>query len=202
LRVQEAPTQAACLAGRTLAPQLAEWAALLAVVGVAVALRLPGLADPTDLSDEGIRGVQLRLLAAGYRPVAEIYASQGPLSLWLFWPMTALFGPDIVVGRLTAVVSSLVTLAGVVWIARALAGPLSGIAAGLVLAASPGFLENSRLAFVEAPSIAPVPAIRWTGLAVRLVSAAGRGDARQADGGGGCVAGPCAFACSVRRVAA
>ena len=132
-----------------------EIACLVGVVWLAVAVRLYGIADPTDISDEGIRGVQLRLLAAGYLPVSEIYASQGPLSLWLFYPAVALFGPDIVVARLTVVTLSLMTVAGAVWIARQAAGAIAGIATGAVLAISPVFLENSRLAFVEVPSIAP-----------------------------------------------
>src|SRR4051812_18145843 len=134
---------------------IVEASLLLAVIWLAVIVRLYGLADPTDVSDEGIRGVQLLLLAAGFRPVSEIYASQGPLSLWLFYPAVAIFGPDIVVARLTVVVSSLVVLAGAVWIARRTAGPIAGIVAGAVLAVSPVFLDNSRLAFVEVPSIAP-----------------------------------------------
>lgn len=134
---------------------LAEALALAAILALAIWLRLTGLADPTDLSDEGIRGIQLRLLAAGYRPVSEIYASQGPLSLWLFYPAVALFGPDIVIGRLTVVVNSLVVLLGAAWIARAWAGPVAAGGTALILAASPIFLDNSRLAFVEVPSIAP-----------------------------------------------
>jgi hypothetical protein len=132
-----------------------EVALAVAIVCLAVWLRLLGLGDPTDLSDEGIRGIQLRLLAAGYRPVSEIYASQGPLSLWLFYPAVALFGPEILVGRMTVVVASLATLFGTAWIARMAAGPVAGLTAGLVLALSPVFLDNSRLAFVEVPSIAP-----------------------------------------------
>lgn len=133
----------------------AEALVLLGLLWLAVTVRLTGLGDHTDVSDEGIRGVQLRLLAAGYRPVSEIYASQGPLSLWLFAPAVALFGPEIVVARLTVVASSLVVLAASVWLARAAAGPIAGLAAGAVLAVSPVFLDNSRLAFVEVPSIAP-----------------------------------------------
>lgn len=134
---------------------VAEVVALVGLVWLAVTIRLTGLGDHTDLSDEGIRGVQLRLLAAGFRPVSEIYASQGPLSLWLFYPAVALFGPEIVVARLTVVTFSLVVLAAAVWIARQAAGPIAGVAAGAVLAVSPVFLDNSRLAFVEVPSIAP-----------------------------------------------
>ena len=128
---------------------------LIGLLWLALTVRLTGLADHTDLSDEGIRGVQMRLLAAGFKPVTEIYASQGPLSLWLFYPSVALFGPEIVVARLTVVASSLVVLAASVWLARLAAGPIAGLAAGAVLAVSPVFLDNSRLAFVEVPSIAP-----------------------------------------------
>ena len=39
----------------------------------------------------------------------------------------ALFGPDILVGRLTVVVNSLVVLLGAAWIARAWAGPVEDV---------------------------------------------------------------------------
>jgi 4-amino-4-deoxy-L-arabinose transferase-like glycosyltransferase len=132
-----------------------EAAAIALILGVALWLRLAGISHPTDISDEGIRGVQLRLLQAGFRPVSDIYASQGPLSLWLFWPGVALVGPDIVVARMTVAVNSLIVLLGTAWLARARGGPFAGIVAAAVLAVSPVFLDNSRLAFVEVPSIAP-----------------------------------------------
>ena len=136
-------------------PLAAEAAVVVLVVGLAAVVRLIGLADHTNVSDEGIRGVQLRLLAAGYLPVSEIYAAQGPLSLWLFYPSVALFGPDILVGRLTVVVASLVVLVASAWIARRLGGPIAGLATGLILGFSPVAIASSRLAFVELPSIAP-----------------------------------------------
>jgi hypothetical protein len=128
--------------------------AVLVIIGLALALRVSHLSDPTDISDEGIRGMQLRLMMAGFRPVTEIYASQGPLSLWIFYPLAALLGPDIVVGRLTVVLSSLVAIVGVMLLANRFAGRVGTLAAALTLAASPVFLENSRLAFVEVPSSA------------------------------------------------
>lgn len=133
----------------------AEAAGLTVILVAALALRLVGLGDPTDVSDEGIRGIQLRLLAAGFTPVSEIYASQGPLALWLFYPLVALLGPDIVVGRLTAVLASLLAVVGGYLVARQAAGRTAGLLAALVAALSPVFLEASRLAFVEIPSIAP-----------------------------------------------
>src|SRR5262249_39281948 len=104
---EHAPTEAYLVTRRRLGAWPAGIALTLALVGafgLAAWLRLAGLGAITDISDEGIRGLQLRLMAAGFLPVSEIYASQGPLSLWVFYPLTALFGPDIVVGRLTVVV--------------------------------------------------------------------------------------------------
>jgi hypothetical protein len=126
--------------------------AITLIVVVAVGARLIGLSDQTGISDEGIRGIQLRLMAAGFQPVSEIYASQGPLSLWVFYPLTALFGPDILVARVTVVLSSLIALGGVFVLGHELDGWPAALAAALILALSPLFLENSRLAFVEVPS--------------------------------------------------
>ena len=131
---------------------------LLGLVGLtvlALAPRLVGLDQDTDASDEGIRGLQLRLMAAGFKPVSEIYASQGPLSLPVFYPWYVLFGGDIVAARLAVVVYAVCAVGAVYWLDRRLDGPIAGLAAAAMLAASPVFLENSRLAFVEVPSLAP-----------------------------------------------
>ena len=129
--------------------------ALVGVLALAVALRLLGLTNDTDVSDEGIRGLQLRLMAAGYRPVAEIYASQGPLSLYLVYPLYQLFDGGIVAARLAVVVYSLVGILGLYWLGRRLSGPIAGATAVALLAVSPIYLERSRLALVEVPSLAP-----------------------------------------------
>ncbi len=125
------------------------------VLALALWLRLVGITKDTDISDEGIRGLQLRLMAAGFRPVTEIYASQGPLSLAVFYPLYALFGGDIVAARLAVVVYSLAGIAGVYWLGRELDSARVGLAAAAILAVSPIYLENSRLAFVEVPSLVP-----------------------------------------------
>ena len=132
-----------------------EGLALGAVLAITLGLRLVGIDNDTDVSDEGIRGLQLRLMEAGFRPVREIYASQGPLSLALFYPLYRLFGGDIVAARLAVVAYSLGGLLGVYWLARRLAGPPAGVAAAAILAVSPVYLQSSRLALVEIPSMAP-----------------------------------------------
>ena len=134
---------------------LAEALALAALVALAVVPRLVGIADDTDLADEGIRGLQLRMMAAGFRPVSEVYASQGPLSLAVFYPLYLLFGGDIVAARLAVALYSVVALLAAACLGRAIGGPVTGLAAGGLLALSPVYLENSRLAFVEVPSLVP-----------------------------------------------
>jgi len=122
---------------------------------VALWLRLEGIGNDTDISDEGIRGIQLQLMAAGFMPVSEIYASQGPLSLSLVYPFYMLFGADLTAARLASVVYGMFCLIAAHGVGRAAAGPVAGLGATLLLGLSPSFLENSRLAYVEVPSLAP-----------------------------------------------
>ena len=160
----------------------AEVLALVGILWLAVAVRLTGLADHTDLSDEGIRGFNCGSWRA-FKPVSEIYASQGPLSLWLFALAVAMFGPEIVVARLTVAAYSLVTLAGSVWIARqAVAACRARGQRGA--GRQPAFLDNSRLAFVEVPSIAPTVLALVTLLLFRRSERRLAGGVGRADGGG------------------
>ncbi|MDP8924885.1 MAG: glycosyltransferase family 39 protein, partial [Chloroflexota bacterium] len=160
-------------------PLVAELAILGLILGGALALRLVGIGNDTDLSDEGIRGIQLRLLAAGFRPVSEIYASQGPLSLVMFAPFYLLLGADLTAARLASALYGMVCLVAAFGLARALAGPPAALAATLLLGVSPVFLEGSRRAYVEVPSLAPAMVgllliFRWrgTGRPAWLVSSA------------------------------
>jgi hypothetical protein len=141
--------------GALLRLSVGELLCLLVVLGLSVALRLVGLGTDTDVSDEGIRGVQLRLMATGFWPVREIYASQGPLSLFATYPLYVLFGADIVAARLAVATYSIAGVLVAYWIGRRLAGSLAGLAAALLIAVSPVYLENSRLALVEVPSLIP-----------------------------------------------
>ena len=63
---------------------LAEVVGVLALLGAALAMRLVNLNATIGKFDEGIRGEQLLLMAAGFRPFRDIFASQGPLSLDVF----------------------------------------------------------------------------------------------------------------------
>ena len=142
--------------------------AFFALMAVALVLRLTAISNHTDVSDEGIRGLQLRLMAAGFRPVSEIYASQGPLSLTALYPLYVAFGGDIVAARLAVVVYSLVGLLAVYWLGRLVGGRVGGWAAAGLLLLSPTYLVNSRLALVEVPALVPATLALGAGLAYGL----------------------------------
>lgn len=133
----------------------ADLAAPLAIVAVALPMRLANIGSYSGKGDEGIRAEQLLLMAAGFRPVKEVFASQGPLSLDVFYPFYLLLGETLAGARLAVVVASLLTILAVYWTARLAGGRLGGWLAAAFLIASPTFLKNSRLAYVEIPAILP-----------------------------------------------
>src|SRR5918998_6863880 len=93
---------------------------------VAAYMRLVRLGNTSGDLDEGIRGIQLLLMSAGYRPVQEIYSSQGPLLLDMLYPLYVLFGETLGAARLAVGFYSLLGILGVYWAARVLGGPLRG----------------------------------------------------------------------------
>src|SRR4051794_15039760 len=145
--------------GQTTVPGLArrtlEVVILLAALGLAAWLRIPNLDAYTGSFDEGIRSEQLLLMSAGYRPFRDIFASQGPLLLDLLYPFFVAFGQTLAAARMGVVICSIVALIGAWWTARLAAGPVGGLAAVIILGVSRVFLEGSRLALAEVPTIAP-----------------------------------------------
>src|SRR5919199_870247 len=115
------------------------------VLLLALGLRLVNLGAYSGLFDEGIRAEQLFLMSRGFRPFKQIFAAQGPLLLDALYPLYALcgalVGSPLVAVRLAPVVYSIVGLIGVCWLGRQLGGRLGGLAATLVLALSPLYLE-------------------------------------------------------------
>ena len=131
---------------------------LVVLLLVAVPSRVLNLDAFAGKFDEGIRGAQLMLMAAGYRPFRDIFASQGPLSLDVFFPTYLLFGQTLGAARLAP---ALFSVAGVLlgaWVAVSCAGRLAGAVTGTLLLISPIFLKNSRLALVEVPALVPAMA--------------------------------------------
>lgn len=135
--------------------RLLEVVGIVLALGVAVWPRVYNLDAYTGSFDEGIRSQQLLLMAAGYRPFTDIFASQGPLLLDLLYPFYLVFGQTLVAARSGVVACSLAAIVAAWWIGRQSAGVVGGVAAVVILAVSPSFLEGSRLALAEVPTIAP-----------------------------------------------
>jgi hypothetical protein len=137
---------------------LARWSSMLAtllIVAVALPMRLANIGSYSGKGDEGIRAEQLLLMAAGFRPVKEVFASQGPLSLDVFYPFYLALGQTLAGARLAVVVASLLAILATFWAGSLAGGRLGGWLAAALLIASPTFLKNSRLALVEIPAILP-----------------------------------------------
>jgi predicted membrane-bound mannosyltransferase len=84
---------------------------VLALLTAALGARLPNLAlvDGTSFkADEGIHGEALLLMRAGYRPLDEIFESQGPLYLQVHYPLFELFGGTFWAARFSVALCSLV----------------------------------------------------------------------------------------------
>jgi hypothetical protein len=144
---------------------LVELLALLMVLGLAVQPRIANVEHYTGSFDEGVRAEQLLLMEHGYRPFRDIFASQGPLLLDLMYPLYLLFGATLGAARLAVSLLSVLGLLGAWWTVRPLGRP-GGVAAAALLALSPSYLDNSRLALAEIPSLAPCLwaagcAVRW-----------------------------------------
>ncbi|MCC7103931.1 MAG: hypothetical protein IT307_02195, partial [Chloroflexi bacterium] len=130
------------------------------VVLLAAAFRFQNLDTAAAKSDEGIRLQQLFLMTRGFRPVRDIFASQGPLSLDATYGLFVLFGGGLAGARLAVVTYALIGVGAVYLVGRcmwsaATQGRVAGIVAGLVVALSPTYLENSRTALVEVPALVP-----------------------------------------------
>jgi hypothetical protein len=136
-------------------PAVGEVLLFTGLLGLAAAMRLVHIGDASGDLDEGIRGIQLLLMADGYRPFHELYSSQGPLLLDLLFPLYRAFGETMTATRLAVATYSLVAIAGAYWIGRELAGRVGGALCALLLILSPTYLENSRFALAETVALGP-----------------------------------------------
>jgi predicted membrane-bound mannosyltransferase len=138
-----------------MAPPALELLVLLGIFLLAVATRAINLDEYSGDLDEGIRGMQLLLMRAGYRPFQDISASQGPLLLDLLYPLYNLYGGSLAAARMAVGTYSLLAILGAYWIGRQVAGQLGAAAAAILLALSPTFLRGSRHALAEAVALGP-----------------------------------------------
>src|SRR6266542_4397059 len=105
----------------------------------AVNVRVPATTWPAETLVVGV----ILLVSAGYRPVQEIYSSQGPLLLDLLYPLYHLFGETLGAARLAVGFYSLIGILGAYCAGRVVGGPLGGAMAAVLLALSPTYLRNS-----------------------------------------------------------
>src|SRR5574341_2589134 len=91
---------------------IAEALGLSAALALGLWLRLENIGVYTGSFDEGIRSEQMLLMAAGFRPFREIFASQGPLLLDLLFPFYLAFGQTLEAIRIGVVVTSVVAMLG------------------------------------------------------------------------------------------
>ena len=151
---------------------LVELSLVTLLLAVSLAVRLHDLEGPRssapDLFDEGLETQQLLLMANGFQPYRDIYNSLGTLKLHLLYPFFALFGGTLGAARLGVGLLSMLGLVGAWWSGRVAAGPAGGLAVLFLLSVSPAYLEHSRLAIAEVPSLVPCLwaigcALRWYG---------------------------------------
>ncbi len=143
---------------RTVAIEIAFFTSLFVVAVLMRGINLTGYSG--DL-DEGIRGIQLLLMRAGFRPFDDIYASQGPLLLDLLYPLYVAFGGSLAAVRLAVAAYSLIGIVGTYLVSRALAGPVGAAAATTLLVLSPTYLRNSRQALAETVALGPAVLAVW-----------------------------------------
>ncbi len=122
------------------------WGFVLALVIIAIAMRLYNLGKPFDYDgyDEGVYWQSLRAMSAGYTLYGQIFYSQPPLFLLFTYPFYVLFGSSIWAARLGIALISLLGLPGAYLIGKALSGRVGAIAAMTLLIADPLYLAQSQ----------------------------------------------------------
>ncbi len=127
-----------------------------AVVVVAIAMRVYGLNGRFDYDgyDEGVYWQTLRAMSAGYGLYRAIFCSQPPVFPLSIYPFYLLFGSTISAARLGVAVLSLLGLAGAYLLGKVLAGRVGGVAALVIVVATPSYLQASQTLQAEGPATA------------------------------------------------
>jgi 4-amino-4-deoxy-L-arabinose transferase-like glycosyltransferase len=125
-----------------------------AVLGLALAVRLPLLAGGEIDFDEGVYWQSLRSLAEGHPLFAAVYSSQPPAFLLLLLPPHLALGGPIVADRAGVLALCLLGLAAAYRIGAALGGGWTGVVAAAVLAADPLYFRESVTLQADGPAMA------------------------------------------------
>lgn len=132
------------------------WGVLIALLAIAIGMRLYGLGLPFDRDsyDEGVYWQTLLSMHAGYTLYQQIFYSQPPFFLLSTYPFYILFGGTLWSARLGIALVSLLGLAGALSMGRALSGRLGAITAVLLLVIDPLYLSQSQKIQAEVSSAA------------------------------------------------
>ena len=132
------------------------WGAVVALVVVAIGMRLYQLGLPFDRDgyDEGVYWQSLRAMSAGHALYQDIFYSQPPFFLLSTFPAYALFGGSLWSARFAIALVSLCGLPGAFLLGKALSGRLGAIAAMLLLVVNPLYLAQSQTIQAEVSSAA------------------------------------------------
>src|SRR6266487_2730611 len=118
------------------------WGVLLALLAIALGMRLYGLGLPFDRDgyDEGVYWQTLLSMHAGYTLYQQIFYSQPPFFMLSTYSFYTLFGSTLWSARLGIALVSLLGLAGALSMGKALSGRLGAIAAVFLLAVGAAYL--------------------------------------------------------------
>ena len=132
------------------------WGVLLALLAIALGMRLYGLGLPFDRDgyDEGVYWQTLLSMHAGYTLYQQIFYSQPPFFILSTYPFYILFGSTLWSARLGIALVSLLGLAGALSMGKALSGRLGAIAAVFLLVIDPLYLSQSQKIQAEVSSTA------------------------------------------------
>ena len=132
------------------------WSSILALVIVAVAMRLYQLASPFDRDgyDEGVYWQSLRAMSAGFTLYHQIFYSQPPFFLLSTYPFFALFGSTLWSARLGIALVSLLGLPGAYLLGKSLGGRIGAILATVLIIVDPIYLAQSQTIEAEVSSAA------------------------------------------------
>lgn len=132
------------------------WSIVLALVVVAIAMRLYQLGVPFDRDgyDEGVYWQSLRAMSAGFTLYHQIFYSQPPLFLLSTYPFFALFGSTLWSARFGIALVSLLGLPGAYLLGKSLGGRIGAILALLLVIVNPSYLTQSQTIEAEVSSAA------------------------------------------------
>ena len=128
--------------------------ALLAVLMVAIAVRLPLLVGGQVDYDEGVYWQSLRAMAAGEPLFSSVYSSQPPAFLLLVFPVHLLAGGALLPDRAAVLLLSMLGLLAAYHAVQLLAGHRAALLAIALLAADPLFMRQSVTLQAEGPALA------------------------------------------------